>query len=234
VDEQRQIVARVETIAARVEEAQRLRREAIEEGSALLRSMLFGAASARPTLLANLLDLRPPDVRVEADGSYQFAGVYSFGRGVFVGELKQGMTVSYPRLTRLRAGDFVYPKLMAWEGAFGIVPLEAEGCVVSTEFPVFTIRTDQVRPEVIETYFKTPGIWESLAGSATGTNVRRRRLHPDKLLASRISLPAMADQSRLAETARSLSVIDQVRTESAPEWAALLPSVLDRAIKGEL
>ena len=32
-------------------------------------------------------------------------------------------------LTRLRAGDFVYPKLMAWEGAFGVVPPECEGIV---------------------------------------------------------------------------------------------------------
>ena len=178
--------------------------------------------------------MRSPDVTVDSSRSYQFAGIYSFGRGIFVGASKQGLAISYPRLTRLRAGDFVYPKLMAWEGAFGVVPQEADGCVVSTEFPVFTVRTDRVLPEVIDTYFRTPAVWTLLAGGATGTNVRRRRLHPDTLLAWRMPLPDMCDQVRLAHVTRSLSKLQTIRAASDGEWDALVPSILDQAFKGEL
>jgi type I restriction enzyme, S subunit len=87
--------------------------------------------------MRDLLKLRLPDVTVRADDTYEFAGVYSFGRGVFKGAKKSRMDFAYPRLTRLRTNEFVYPKLMAWEGALGVVPPECEGCVVSTEFPVF-------------------------------------------------------------------------------------------------
>src|SRR5439155_9079599 len=102
----------------------------------LCRSILTHDANAKPTPMRELVRLRSPDVAVRPDESYQFAGVYCFGRGVFKSGEKSGMEFAYPKLTRLRAKDFVYPKLMAWEGAFGIVPPECDGCVVPIVFPV--------------------------------------------------------------------------------------------------
>jgi type I restriction enzyme S subunit len=142
--EQRRIVARIEELAARINEAKLLRKQAEEAGHALLRSILMSDTAAQPTSMRELVNLRPPDVFVHHDEVYQFAGVYSFGRGVFKADRKSGADFAYPRLTRLKAGEFVYPKLMAWEGALGVVPLECDGCVVSTEFPVFTINEDRV------------------------------------------------------------------------------------------
>src|SRR6266542_4426957 len=107
------------------------------------------SSRTEPTRMRELVALRAPDVIVQADEMYQFAGVYSFGRGVFRSARKAGADFAYPRLSRLRTGDFVYPKLMAWEGAFGIVPPECDGCVVSTEFPVFEVIEDRVLPEVL-------------------------------------------------------------------------------------
>ena len=100
------------------------------------------------------------------------------------------MEFAYPRLTRLRAGNFVYPKLMAWEGALGVVPVECEGLVVSTEFPVFEVNEDRVLTEVLDVYFRTPAVWPKLSGASTGTNVRRRRLNPADFLNYEMPLPS--------------------------------------------
>ena len=62
-----------------------------------------------------------PDIQVDPGTEYQFAGVYCFGKGVFRGQRRVGNEFAYRRLTRLNLGDFLYPKLMAWERAFGIV-----------------------------------------------------------------------------------------------------------------
>ena len=71
-----------------------------------------------PTVsLGEVLRQRTSDVHVDAARSYQFAGVYCFGRGVFRSQERLGNQFAYQRLTQLRVGDFVYPKLMAWEGA---------------------------------------------------------------------------------------------------------------------
>lgn len=155
-------------------------------------------------LLGDLMHLRTPDVDVCSEGEYHFAGVYCFGGGAFVGQKKTGLEFAYNRLTRLHAQDFTYPKLMAWEGAFAVVPPECDGLVVSTEFPVFKIDENKVVPEFIGYYFKRASVWPDVAGNSTGTNVRRRRLHPSNLLKHRIPLPPLEEQKRIVEYLDSL------------------------------
>ena len=67
--------------------------------------------------------------------------------------------------------QFVYPKLMAWKGALGVLPPGCDGCVASTEFPVFEINEDRVLHEVLDTCFRTPLVWQEVAGGSTGTIV---------------------------------------------------------------
>lgn len=166
VTEQRRLVERIDALAAKIEEAKRLRAEADEGIEALCRSILRSdpAGGITPTPMSELVNQRDPDVTVRSEETYHFAGVCCFGRGVFVGQRKTGMEFQYPRLTTLRTDDFVYPKLMAWEGALATVPPECNGLVVSTEFPVFEVNKDKVLPEVLDVHFRTPG---SKSGTCT-------------------------------------------------------------------
>jgi type I restriction enzyme S subunit len=147
--------------------------------------------------LASFMRLRQPDVDVSPAGTYQFAGVYCFGKGLFVGERKSGLGFAYKRLTRLEDGNFVYPKLMAWEGALAVVTPEFGGLYVSPEFPVFEIAADRALPRFVELYFQRPSTWPELSGASTGTNVRRRRIHPAQFLRATIPLPPLSEQRRL-------------------------------------
>jgi type I restriction enzyme S subunit len=234
LDEQRRIFGRIEELSVEIETARRLREEAMEQGETLCRAILVSDFDSTPTPMRELVRLRVPDVAVVPDGEYQFAGVYCFGRGVFRGQKKTGMQFAYPRLTTLRAGDFVYPKLMAWEGALAVVPAECEGCVVSTEFPVFEVLENRVFHEVLDTYFRTPSVWPEIAGSSTGTNVRRRRLNPQDFLNYRLPLPSRATQERLRRVRAEVTALQVVQAETVVALDALLPSILDRAFKGEL
>src|SRR5204862_2893850 len=167
--EQQRIVARIDDISRQLAFAQTLQDAVSSAGDELGRALRRESAPEL-TPLRELVTLRAADVRVQAERTYRFAGVYSFGRGVFVGNTKSGTEFAYPWLTRLRAGDFVYPKLMAWEGAFGIVPPECDGLVVSTEFPVFEVNHDRVLPAVLDVHFRDPALWASIGGASTGTN----------------------------------------------------------------
>ena len=184
--------------------------------------------------MRELVRLKEPDVVVRGDETYPFAGVYCFGGGVFKGQCKSGMEFSYTRLTRLRSGNFVYPKLMAWEGALGVVPLECDSLVVSPEFPVFEIDESQVLWETLDVYFRTPSVWPLLSGASTGTNVRRRRLNPADFLAFEIPLPPMPTQRQLRQIKARVDTLKRLLAETAAELDALLPSILDRAFHGEL
>ncbi len=232
--EQRQIVARIRELTTQIQEACALRQQAAEEVEALCRSLITHDKGAGLVPMRDLVNLRPPDVTVRADEIYQFAGVYCFGRGVFRSTQKTGMDFAYPRLTRLRVGNFVYPKLMAWEGAFGVVPPECNDCVVSTEFPVFEIVEERVLPEVLDTYFRMPSIWPAISGASTGTNVRRRRLNPQDFLSYKMPLPSRATQELLRSVRTETASLNRLQSETTSELDALLPAILDRAFKGEL
>jgi type I restriction enzyme S subunit len=67
-----------------------------------------------------------------------------------------------------------------------------------------------------------------------GTNVRRRRLNPKDFLAYRLPLPSRATQERLRKVRAQVDVLKRLQAETAAELAALLPSILDKAFKGEL
>jgi len=236
LSEQRRIVARIEELAAQIEEAKALRKQAAEEAEALCRAILFDRSNGEPipTQMRKLLSLRQPDVVVEPNEAYEFAGVFCFGKGVFRGQKRTGLEFAYRQLTRLRKDDFVYPKLMAWEGALGVVPPECDGLVVSTEFPVFAVNQELILPEVLDVYFRTPSVWPLVSEASTGTNVRRRRLNPLNFLNFEMYLPPMRTQEKLREVKGNVDKLKRLQAETASEMDALLPSILDKAFKGEL
>ena len=231
--EQRQIVAVIEGLAAKIEEARGLQIQVAEGWENLCRGLLL-SSEGKLTPMREIVDQREPDVTVARHEAYDFAGVYCFGGGVFKGQRKSGMKIGYSRLTRLRAGDFVYPKLMAWEGALSVVPVACDGLVVSPEFPVFEIRQNLVLPEVLDVYFRTPSVWPLLGAISTGTNVRRRRLHPDRFLAFEMPLPPRERQYQLRGLKTKVDLMKALQAQAAAELDALLPAVLDRAFQGEL
>lgn len=233
---QRRIVAKIEEFAAKTDEVKTLEQELVAEAQALCRAFFssrsHGAAALTP--MRQLVRMREPNVQVDPTTSYHFAGIYCFGRGVFSGKHMNGSEFSYQKLTRLRAGDFVYPKLMAWEGALGIVPQNCDGLVVSPEFPVFELLQDAVLPETLDVYFRSPSVWPELAAVSTGTNMRRRRLHPSAFLDFKIPLPSMKSQKQLRAIKTRVDAIGVLQAQAVAELDALTPSILSKAFHGEL
>jgi hypothetical protein len=165
---------------------------------------------------------------------YPFAGTYSFARGIFVGERKSGSTFALPKVQRIRSGDFVYCKIMAWEGAFGVVPPAADGCVLSGAFVVYEIDCSQVEPTYLHWFFKVPAHWQVIGRQSTGTNVRRQSLHPKQFENALIPLPPLEEQRRIVAridaVGKVLQAAARVRSEASAELMLLAESATSRAL----
>lgn len=232
---QDRIVQRLELLEEKTQKIE-MHLDAVERDAArLIRSYIFHPQGEQPAKrrISELVALRQPDVAVDGTTQYRFAGVYSFGRGVFPSAVKMGSEFAYTRLSTVHAGDFTYPKLMAWEGALGVVPPECDGMVVSPEFPVFTVNTDAVLPEVLDIYFRTPDIWPALAEISGGTNARRRRLQPSTFLDYEMPVPPMAKQLELRAIYRYTQSLKAKHTAIRQANAALLPATLERVFQPE-
>lgn len=231
--EQQAIVARLDTLEDKARQVTE-HLDAIEtDAEALLRAYIFHPPGEQVTTrpMSELVVQRQPDVVVDRLQQYQFAGVYSFGRGVFASASKAGGEFAYERLSRIRTGDFTYPKLMAWEGALGIVPPECDGRVVSPEFPVFSVDSESVLPEVLDIYFRTPTVWPALAEISGGTNMRRRRLQPSAFLNYKMPVPSMTTQRKIRELYKHVQALKVRHTAIREANAALVPATLERVFQ---
>src|SRR4051812_2244841 len=105
--------------------------------------------------------------------TYPTFGIYGFGRGLFQKPAISGSTIKADNLYRARKGQFIYSRLKAFEGAYGMVPEGLDGHFVSNEFPTFDCLLNRLVPEYLLAYFRTPSVWRYAAQLSAGVGARR-------------------------------------------------------------
>lgn len=241
--EQRRVVARIEAIAAEINEARALRQQAIEEAEALLVAMAHRAdlvlsekesTGWKRKRLADVIQFVDDSHKVHPDRSYPNLGIYSFGRGLFRKPPIGGLATSAKALRRVKAGQFIHSRLFAFEGAYGRVTPEFDGTFVSQEYPTFNCDQQQVRSEFLAAYFKPAHVWKTVAAGSKGLDDRRQRVQPAQLMTHELWLPPISWQNRLAEVQSEVDAMKNLQADTAAELDALLPAILDKAFKGDL
>ncbi len=239
--EQRRIVARLEELAAKIQEARALRTQAVAGLDRLLIAMAHGSdLDQAGKQREGWTEARIEDVvsqvkdvhQVRADGTYPNFGIYSFGTGLFKKSPIFGNSTSAQVLYRVRSGQFIYSRLFAFEGAYGMVTTEFDGHFVSGEYPVFECDSSRVRAEFLYTYFKSPVVWEQVAAGSKGLGHRRQRVQPAQILAHRLMLPPMQWQDQIVDVLARSKPVKGLQAETTVELEALLPSILEKAFRG--
>jgi type I restriction enzyme, S subunit len=148
----------------------------------------------RRLTLGELLTESRRRVAIDGHDTYQMCGVYGFGRGVLFRDAVRGANMSAPYLYRISAGQIIYSRLKAFEGAFALVPPAADGRYVSNEFPTFDVDEDQALPAFIAHVLARPRTWTELTERITGVGARRERLQVPDFLEFEIELPWVEEQ----------------------------------------
>lgn len=115
-----------------------------------------------------------------------------------------------------------------------MVTAEFDGAFVSQEYPTFDCDPALVRAEFLAAYFKPEQVWKVVGEGSQGLGDRRQRVQPDKVLAHEVWLPPIEWQNQIANVSSELAALKKLQAESTEELDALLPSILDKAFKGEL
>jgi type I restriction enzyme S subunit len=145
-------------------------------------------------------------------------GVYGFGRGVLFREAVQGADISTPYLYRISSDQIIYSRLKAFEGAFALVPQEAEGRFVSNEFPTFDVNDRQAVPAFIAHVLARPRTWNELTERITGVGARRERLQVREFLEFEIALPPLDEQRRIVAELCAAGDVVTAATELRGSW----------------
>ena len=233
LDEQRRIVARLESISDRADELQQLVDYSARLSAALAASAT--SSSAPHIEVGGLVSQVKRAEPVVLDRTYRLLGARWYAEGLFVREEKPGSDLAAPRVYRVRESDFVYNRLFAWKGSFALVEGVHDGFHVSNEFPTFEIHRERVEPEYLLAVFAQPTLWsEALSRSAGGTPTSRNRLREDRFLKIRIPLPPIDEQRRIAELVSRIRELTKLREAQMTRMAALRTSALNWAFAGQL
>ena len=232
--EQRRIVARIEALAAQIEEARRLRKEAVEEADALVTSFHMQAAGGRTRKMGDLFSLCEDSTLIQSTGSYPQVGVRSFGAGLFAKGPVAGTDTSYRNFNRLYSGAIVLSQVKGWEGAIAVCPSELEGWFVSPEYRTFRCFPAEARPGYLAALITKEWFWNRLSEATRGVGARRERTRPEQFLNIEIPMPDVHQQDNGERIFEQLHSMKRLQSETSAELDALLPAILDRAFKGEL
>lgn len=243
LEEQRRIVSRVDSLVAKIEEVKTLRKQSTSQLNAVSVSLAHrgdltddekSRMGWKAIRLGDFIRTEYDDHKVQTCEEYPNLGIYSYGRGLFVKPPISGMATSAAKLRKVHSGQFIYSRLFAWEGAFGLVTPEFDGWYVSGEYPTFACDQHHILPEFLFAYFKTEQAWKKVAIGSKGLGSRRQRVQPEQILNHCLLLPPMDIQEKIKWTLESAAKGRIQILEAEASIDVLLPSILDRAFQGGL
>lgn len=135
------------------------------------------------------------------------------GKGVVPRNIGDGKTPKSFRGFRVKLGQFIYSRIDARNGAFGIIPAELDGAVVSKDFPVYEVDSAEIMPSILISICTSEHFVNQIRSMSNGAT-NRQRIKEDVLERMLIPLPPLGEQKRIAEILGGVSkAINEIRTE---------------------
>lgn len=149
--------------------------------------------SWRKVKLGDILERKKNLVEIKDDEEYKLVTVRLFHKGVTLRKVAKGNELSASKMHSVKTGEFILSGIDARHGAFGIVPAELEGAVVSNDF--WCLSFDE---EIIDKQFflklTSTTFFDDLCKKASDGTTNRVRLQADKFFNLEITLPPIEEQ----------------------------------------
>lgn len=147
--------------------------------------------------LSKVLKRVKEPVVIEDGTIYKRITVRLYGQGVLKRDELLGKEIGTKRQFLAHAGQLIISRIDARNGAFGIVPPELEGAIVTNDFWLFKVQN--ALPEYLMLVLSSELFQKYWQTQSSGTT-NRQRVAEDSFLASRIALPDIKVQKKLVET----------------------------------
>ncbi|PFJ81436.1 hypothetical protein COI95_08700 [Bacillus cereus] len=182
--------------------------------------------------------IRSKDIIIINDNEYyQRVTVRMNHNGVIQRDKVLGSKIKTKRQYVVKPGQFIMSRIDARHGAFGIIPDELDGAIITGDFLAFDIDTNKVNLEYFTDLTKSPQFIQFCIDSSTGTT-NRKRLKEELFLAFEIEVPNKAKQDKIVDEINKVK-FEYKNLETQLEQKEILVdqlrgAMLQDAIKGKL
>ena len=149
-------------------------------------------------MLGDCLSRVERPVEVKPNELYTQIGIRSHGKGLFYKEPVTGSALGNKAVFWIEPDCFIVNIVFAWEQAIGKTTQSEVGMIGSHRFPMYRPVNDRVDVDYLISYFLTKRGTDILEAASPGGAGRNKTLGQDRFLKSKIVLPPIEDQQKIA------------------------------------
>lgn len=184
--------------------------------------------------MAEVAPLNRRKVKIEPDTIYNEIGVRSFGRGLFEKPSFKGSDLTWQKPYWMKKGDLLFSNIKAWEGALALIGENEDGKVGSHRYITCEPNKEIARGKFLLYQLLLPAGLDQIGLASVGTADRNRTLSTKRLEAIKVPVPKIDKQRKFENSLNQFNQLKEQRKEREKELVQLIPSLLDKAFKGEL
>lgn len=129
---------------------------------------------------------------------YKRATIKINGQGIFIRDIKDGKEIGTKKQFLISKGQFLLSKIDARNGAFGVVPEELEGAIITGNFWTFDVDYSLVNPFYLTLLTGTKE-FQKLSQTASVGTTNRNYLQEVDFLNFKVPLPTLQEQQEIVE-----------------------------------
>ena len=168
---------------------------------------------------------------------YKLVTIRLYHKGVQLRKVVKGNEMQAERMSRIKAGQFILSGIDARNGAFGIVPSELDGAVVTNDFWHFEIDKNIISNEYFLWLTSTP-YFDDICNKASDGTTNRIRLQADRFYRQELMIPKIQEQHKVVAKLKSTNAkIKQLEEEykfQLTQLENLNQAILQEAVQGKL
>lgn len=153
---------------------------------------------------------------------------------MFEKESIRGNDLTWEKPHWMKAGDLVFSNIKAWEGSVALITEKHDGWVASHRYITCLTNYELIKPEFLLYFFSTPHGMDILSNASPGSADRNRTLNMKKLMQAKVPIPDLELQKEFVDLVHKIEVLREHHKQTEKELGELMPSLLDKAFKGEL
>lgn len=183
-----------------------------------------------------LLRLKDP-VEIRGTETYKRLTIRINHHGVSVRDTVAGVNIGTKNQFRVRAGDFILSKIDARQGAFGIVPPEADDGIITGNFWTYRVDNQILDTEWFLQFTNSDAFIDLCKRSSTG-NTHRKYLNEAIFLNHEIQVPSIKEQRKVVVACNAGRTQGRAIQHEIAHQESLLgklkQAILQEAIQGKL
>lgn len=176
-------------------------------------------------------------VPIERDKEYSLVTIKLYHKGVQLRRKELGANISAEKMSRIKAGQFILSGIDARHGAFGIVPPELDGAVVTNDFWHFELDESLVSKEYFLWLTTTP-FFDDICKKASDGTTNRIRLQADRFFTQELAIPELAFQHemvlKLSRVHQKAVLLQNELDHQLTLLHQLNQAILQEAVQGKL